>query len=166
MVMLQTYLILRQESRTQCGDAQNASSHGVSLQTFLYAILMGVGGSGIDSPTLQEEGMPGPSVHALTWSEVQQHYELTTRGQPEHCFRPGDESAWHHWLDEHTAFAFAGKSGRISVLKEAHSRGAGYWYAYRTKARQTRKHYLGPTAKVTFDHLEEVSNRLTSESPS
>src|SRR2546421_12939912 len=51
MVMLQTYLILRQESRTQCGDAQNASFHEVSLQTFLYAILMGVEGSGIDSPT-------------------------------------------------------------------------------------------------------------------
>src|SRR5438874_1958550 len=109
--------------------------------------------------------MPGPSTHALIWSEVQQHYELTTSGQLERCFRPGDESAWHHWLDEHTAFAFAGKSGRISVLKEARSRGAGYWYAYRTQARQTRKHYLGPTVKMTFDCLEEASKRLTSESP-
>ena len=110
--------------------------------------------------------MPGPSAHALIWSEVQQYYELTTSGQPERCFRRGDESAWHSWLDEHAAFAFVGKSGRISVLKEARSRGAGYWYAYRTQARHTRKHYLGPTAKVTFDHLEEASKRLTSESPS
>ena len=110
--------------------------------------------------------MPGPSPHALIWSEVQQYYELTTSGQPERCFRRGDESAWHSWLDEHAAFAFVGKSGRISVLKEARSRGAGYWYAYRTQARHTRKHYLGPTAKVTFDHLEEASKRLTSESPS
>ncbi len=110
--------------------------------------------------------MPGPSPHALIWSEVQQHYELTRNGQTERCFRPGDESAWHHWLDEHAAFAFVGKSGRISVLKEARSRGAGYWYAYRTQARHTRKHYLGPTVKMTFDCLEEASKRLTSESPS
>src|SRR6266851_1051050 len=75
----------------------------------------------------------------VIWSEVQQYYELTTSGQPERCFRRGDESAWHSWLDEHAAFAFVGKSGRISVLKEARSRGAGYWYAYRTQARHTRK---------------------------
>src|SRR6266702_1097976 len=110
--------------------------------------------------------MPGPSPHALIWSEMQQHYELTRNGQTERCFRPGDESAWHHWLDEHAAFAFVGKSGRISVLKEARSRGAGYWYAYRTQARHTRKRYLGPTVKMTFDCLEEASKRLTSESPS
>src|SRR5438876_9708427 len=110
--------------------------------------------------------MPGPSPHALIWSEVQHHYELTRNGQTERCFRPGDESAWHHWLDEHAAFAFVGKSGRISVLKEARSRGAGYWYAYRTQARHTRKHYLGPTVKMTFNGLEEASKRLTSESPS
>jgi len=110
--------------------------------------------------------MPGPSPHALTWSEAQQQYELTMGGQPEHCFRRGDEPAWQNWLDEHTAFAFVGQAGRISVLKEARSRGAGYWYAYRTQARQTRKHYLGPTVKMTFDHLEEAAKVLTSASPS
>src|SRR2546423_12292360 len=113
-----------------------------------------------------EEAMSSPSQHVLTWSEVQQHYELQTHGQPTQFFRRGDEPAWQSWLDEHTAFAFVGHAGRISVLKEARSRGAGYWYAYRTQDRHTRKHYLGPTAKVTFDHLEEASNRLTSESPS
>ncbi len=53
--------------------------------------------------------------------------------------------------------------GRISVLKEARSRGAGYWYAYRTKDRHTRKHYLGPTVKVTFDRLEGAAKLLKSE---
>src|SRR5437588_4064887 len=133
---------------------------------FFVCYTHGCWGIGIGSPTSQEEAMPGPSLHALIWSEVQQHYELTTSGQTERCFRPGDESAWQHWLDGHTAFAFVGKSGRISVLKEARSRGAGYWYAYRTQERHTRKHYLGPTVKMTFDSLEEASKRLTSESPS
>src|SRR5947209_16852626 len=107
--------------------------------------------------------MPGPSSHTLIWSELQQHYELQTHGKPEQCFHWGDEPAWQSWLDDHTAFAFVGQAGRISVLKEARSRGAGYWYAYRTKDRHTRKHYLGPTVKVTFDRLEGAAKVLKSE---
>src|SRR5579884_1249626 len=110
--------------------------------------------------------MPGPSPYALIWSEVQQHYELQTQGQPVQCFRRGDEPAWQSWLDEHTAFAFVGQAGRLSLLKETRSRGAGYWYAYRTQDRHTRKHYLGPTGKMTFDRLEEAAKVLKSESPS
>ncbi|QBD77759.1 LuxR family transcriptional regulator [Ktedonosporobacter rubrisoli] len=106
--------------------------------------------------------MPGPSLHVLAWSEVRQQYELTTGGLFERCFHRGDEPAWRDWLDEHTAFAFVGKAGRISLLKEARVRGAGYWYAYCTKARCTRKHYLGPSVKVTFDHLEEAALALAT----
>src|SRR5438270_7011499 len=126
---------------------------------------MNVGELEIKYPTAKED-MPSPSPNVLTWSEVQQHYELSTQEQPAQGFHRGDEPAWQSWLDEHNAFAFVGQEGRISVLKEARSRGAGYWYAYRTQDRHTRKHYLGPTAKVTFAHLEEASRRLTSESPS
>jgi LuxR family transcriptional regulator, maltose regulon positive regulatory protein len=110
--------------------------------------------------------MPSASPHALIWSEVQQYYELSTRGQPAQYFRRGDEPTWQSWLNEHTAFAFVGQAGRLSALKEARSRGAGYWYAYRTQDRHTRKHYLGPTAKVTFDRLEEAAKVLKSELPS
>jgi LuxR family maltose regulon positive regulatory protein len=111
--------------------------------------------------------MPSPSPHAVIWSEEQQRYELRTLGQPAHCFRRGDASAWHSWLDAHTAFAFEGQAGgRLSVLREARSRGAGYWYAYRTQDRHTRKHYLGSTAKVTFDRLEAAATVLASASAS
>ena len=110
--------------------------------------------------------MPSPSPHVLTWSEVHRHYELSTHGQPAQCFRPGDEPAWQRWLDEHTAFAFVGQTGRLSALKEARTRGAGYWYAYRTQDRHTRKHYLGPSVKVTFDRLEKAAKVLTSGSSS
>ena len=53
-------------------------------------------------------------------------------GNSEQWFRSGDEVAFSRWLAEHTAFAFVGKSGRLSILKEARPRGAGYWYAYST----------------------------------
>src|SRR3989440_11228685 len=106
--------------------------------------------------------MPKPLLHALIWSHEQKHYKLYSHGQPEQCFPPGDEPAFSRWLDGHTAFAFEGQAGRISVLKEARSRGTGYWYAYRTQNRHTRKRYLGPAANVTFARLEEAAKLLTS----
>src|SRR5205823_2250905 len=57
------------------------------------------------------------------------------------------------------------QAGRISVLKEARSRGTGYWYAYRTQNRHTRKRYLGRTAQVTFARLEQEA-RVLDSSPS
>src|SRR5256886_14098006 len=107
--------------------------------------------------------MPKPLLHALIWSHEQKHYKLYSHGQPEQCFPPGDEPAFSRWLDGHTAFAFEGQAGRISVLKEARSRGTGYWYAYRTQNRHTRKRYLGRTAQLTLAHLEEVAKALNSE---
>src|ERR1051326_2590673 len=86
-------------------------------------------------------------------------------GQLHQCFQSGDDEAFSRWLEEHTAFAFMGKNGRISVLKEARPGGTGYWYAYRTQARHTSKRYLGPSARVTFARLEQEAQALSS-SPS
>ncbi len=107
--------------------------------------------------------MPKRSLHALIWSEVHQHYELYIHGQPEQCFRRGDEPAFSRWLAQHTSFAFVGQAGRLSVIKEARPCGTGYWYAYRTQDRHTRKRYLGRTAWVTFARLEDVAETLTAE---
>ena len=107
--------------------------------------------------------MPRPLLHALIWSHEQKHYQLYSHGQPERCFPPADGPAFSRWLDDHTAFAFVGQAGRISVLKEARRGGTGYWYAYRTYHRHTRKRYLGRTAQVTFAHLEGVAKELTGE---
>src|SRR5947208_1117767 len=109
--------------------------------------------------------MPKPLLHALIWSHEQKHYKLYSHGQPEQCFPPGDEPAFSRWLDGHTAFAFEGQEGRISVLKEARRGGTGYWYAYRTQNRHTRKRYLGRTAQVTFARLEQEA-RVLDSSPS
>src|SRR6266568_6934632 len=107
--------------------------------------------------------MPKPLLHALTWSYEHKHYQLYSHGQPEQCFPPTDEAAFSLWLDEHTAFTFQGQAGRLSVLKEARSRGTGYWYAYRTQNRQTHKRYLGSSASVKFARLEQVAKGLGSE---
>src|SRR5438067_6387171 len=94
-----------------------------------------------------------------------EHYELHMHGQLQQCFQRRDDEAFSHWLNEHTAFAFWGPAGRLSVLKEARPGGTGYWYAYRTQDRHTRKRYLGPSARVTFARLEQEAKAL-SGSPS
>jgi ATP/maltotriose-dependent transcriptional regulator MalT len=107
--------------------------------------------------------MPKSLAHRLVWSEARQQYQHLVHGQPEQCFRSSDEPAFSCWLTSHTAFAFVGQAGRLSIIQEARERGTGYWYAYRTHHRQTRKRYLGPSSKVTLARLEETAKILTQE---
>ncbi len=109
--------------------------------------------------------MSKPSRHVLIWLDEQEHYELHLQGQLQQCFQRGDDDTFARWLEKQTAFAFVGKLGRISALKEARPGGTGYWYAYRTQDRHTSKRYLGPSAKVTLARLEQEAQAL-SRSPS
>src|SRR5207302_647408 len=84
-------------------------------------------------------------------------------GQLQQCFQRGDDEAFSHWLNEHSAFAFWGQAGQLSVLKDARAGGTGYWYAYRTQERRTRKRYLGPSARVTFARLEQEAQALEDD---
>ncbi len=109
--------------------------------------------------------MSKPSLYVLLWMHEREHYELHLHGQLQQGFQSGDDDAFSRWLEAHTAFAFWGQAGRLSVRKEARLGGTGYWYAYRTQGRQTRKRYLGPSARVTFARLEQEAQAL-SGSPS
>jgi LuxR family maltose regulon positive regulatory protein len=109
--------------------------------------------------------VPKPSRYVLIWLDEREHYELHLHGQLQQRFQRGDDDAFSRWLSEHTAFAFWGPDGRLSVLKEARPGGTGYWYAYRTQDRHTRKRYLGPSGKVTLARLEQEAKAL-SRSPS
>lgn len=112
--------------------------------------------------------MPKLPGYLLRWSEANQIYELISHDYVEHRFRPDDELVWLDFLETHTSFTFQGREGRLSVMKEARPRGAGYWYAYRVTERRTNKHYLGKTTNVTTTRLEEAAralNRVTSSMP-
>src|SRR5690242_5088235 len=104
--------------------------------------------------------MPKPAAHVLIWSAENQCYLLHTPGHPPQLILPGDEGAWHTWLMTHSSFSFQGQQGRLNVFKEDRARGNGYWYAYHTSSGQTRKHYLGPGARVSIARLEEIALRL------
>ncbi|GHO71715.1 hypothetical protein KSC_106070 [Ktedonobacter sp. SOSP1-52] len=101
--------------------------------------------------------MPKPPAHALIWSAENHFYLLHTPGHPPQAIMSENEDMWHTWLTTHSSFAFQGQHGHLNVLKEARSRGTGYWYAYHKRAGQTRKRYLGHSAIVTLAHLEAVA---------
>src|SRR5262245_4552849 len=105
--------------------------------------------------------MPKPSTQVLIWSNKQQCYHLKTGGQLQGSFPQADASAWLAWLAEQTTFGFHGQAGHLSVIKEARRGGASYWYAYRSQARHTRKRYLGKTATLTLERLEQVAGELS-----
>ena len=95
--------------------------------------------------------MPKSSSRVLIWSEERQHYELQVHGQVEQWFHPGDDADFSRWLVEHTAFAFVGQAGRLSLLKEARPRGTGW------------SGYLAYNLHILFsawNRLEEASNWL------
>jgi LuxR family transcriptional regulator, maltose regulon positive regulatory protein len=109
-----------------------------------------------------EDSMPKPSLHALIWSEESRRYELSTRGHPEQWFVPEHEEPWLLWLETQTSFSFQGQRGRMTVIKEARPRGAGYWYAYHYSGQRNVKRYLGQTSHVTLARLEEIAEALAA----
>ncbi|MDQ2886359.1 MAG: LuxR C-terminal-related transcriptional regulator [Chloroflexota bacterium] len=89
-------------------------------------------------------------------------YLLT--GPENEASRSLSEEDWLDWLEEHRAFAFHGRNGQINLLKEKRERGGeGYWYAYRRHAGRMVKRYVGRSAQVSMERLEEVSALLAYE---
>ena len=69
---------------------------------------------------------------------------------------------WYAWLADHPAFTFEGSTGHFSARRETR-RASSYWYAYRWRAGKLCKAYLGKTAELTQEHLEQVSARLAGQ---
>src|SRR5688572_8210905 len=104
--------------------------------------------------------MPKAATYALIWSSERAGYELYAQGHNDQLLLAGDDPAWLAWLESHTGFAFAGQAGRINLLKEARKGGAGYWYAYRRVGRRTIKRYLGRSAELTPERMEQAAAAL------
>jgi LuxR family maltose regulon positive regulatory protein len=90
---------------------------------------------------------------------------------PDHApaFIRVDTPQWFAWLDApaNTRFSYALHNraqgyidGFVTVRKESRQRGGAYWSAYRRQNGKVRKIYLGRTAALTQDRLEEVALRL------
>lgn len=110
--------------------------------------------------------MPRLARYTLTWSTANDQYELCEQGHTVHSFRRSEDAWWFTWLETHSSFSFQGQHGKLTLLKEPRVRGTAYWYAYRSRNRQTAKHYAGRTVDLTFTHLEELARSFASEARS
>ncbi|MCB0046477.1 MAG: hypothetical protein KDD92_13705 [Caldilineaceae bacterium] len=77
-----------------------------------------------------------------------------------------DTSQWFAWLDDpaNTRFSYAlhnRKKGYIdgfmTVRKERRQRGGAYWSVYRRQGHKLHKVYVGPSAALTLERLEEIA---------
>src|SRR5215467_15406261 len=72
---------------------------------------------------------------------------------------------WFAWLDEARSFTFAGKAGTFTARHEERS-GHHFWYAYRQRDGVLRKTYLGRSADLTAQRLEQAAQTLANTSAS
>ena len=80
-----------------------------------------------------------------------------------------DTPAWFAWLDAPTTsrFSYAMHNRRLgyidgfmTVRKERRQRGSAYWTVYRRQGKRLRKIYLGPSAALTRDRLDQLASCL------
>ncbi|QBD74762.1 hypothetical protein EPA93_01640 [Ktedonosporobacter rubrisoli] len=103
-------------------------------------------------------------LHLLRWSQQEQRYIITFGTLTLDSGIISVDQAWQKWLDMLTSFAFEGRAGvHCTIRKERLRRGDAYWYAYRSFQGHTKKRYLGRTAHLSLDRLEEISARLGAE---
>jgi hypothetical protein len=85
-----------------------------------------------------------------------------------------DTPAWHTWLEAATTTSFAYPIyddtcgyivGVMTVRKERRQRGGWYWTAYRRRHGRLTKVYLGASAALTHQRLDEVARSFAQEPP-
>jgi LuxR family maltose regulon positive regulatory protein len=102
--------------------------------------------------------MPKGATYTIVWSAEENLYELHT--PKDHQTWTREDERWFSWLKQCPSFAFQGRSGHITLLKERRRYGEGYWYAYRTNHRHTAKKYAGRSEHLTFARLEALASAL------
>src|SRR3954452_13560391 len=99
--------------------------------------------------------MPKTASNILSWDAEKADYTMSERDTSAvHGFFKR-EADWFDWLENHKSFAFQGKNGRLTLLKETRpSSQQSYWYAYQRQGKRMVKQYLGGNYDVTIERLE------------
>ncbi len=74
--------------------------------------------------------------------------------------------AWFGWLEQATAFRFRDEVGHFTAHKTqaGNRRGGAYWRATRRRNGRLASYYLGPSAKLTPEHLRQAAHALSAHS--
>jgi len=73
-------------------------------------------------------------------------------------------AAWFLWLDQATAFTFRDEAGHFTAHKTraGNQRGRSYWRATRRSHGRLSSSYLGPSARLTAQHLRQATHALSA----
>src|SRR5215467_539063 len=108
--------------------------------------------------------MPKAAAATLLWSPERERYEWQHRGEnSSYPVSAEDAPGFLRLVDGSSSFAFQGRHGRLTLRKESRLHGEGYWYAYRSQGRRTRKKYLGRTPSLAIARLEDIAEALNAE---
>ncbi len=108
--------------------------------------------------------MPKAAVYTVVWSPEREQYEWQHREENTSCpVSTEDEADLLRLVDGFASFAFQGRHGHLTLRKELRRHGEGYWYAYRSQGRRTRKKYLGRADNLTIARLEAIAQALTTQ---
>ena len=71
--------------------------------------------------------------------------------------------AWFDWLEHHPSFLFADHTGAFTARKNATESGALEWQAFRTRAGELHRLWLGPARTLTLARLQAAAQALSGE---
>ena len=73
-------------------------------------------------------------------------------------------AAWFLWLEQATAFTFRDEAGHFTAHKTraGNRRGGSYWRATRRSHGRLSSYYLGPSARLTPEHLRQAGHRIAA----
>src|SRR5579884_1835587 len=72
-------------------------------------------------------------------------------------------AAWFRWLEQATVFTFHDEVGHFTAHKTraANQRGGIYWRATRRRQGRLYSYYLGPSDRLTIEHLRQAAQALS-----
>lgn len=72
-------------------------------------------------------------------------------------------TAWYHWLEDASIFAYVDDQGSFTARKERRGRDAWYWTAYRKRDGKLHRAYLGKSATLTPERLSAAACALAPQ---
>jgi hypothetical protein len=107
----------------------------------------------------QQKGQGGPRLLIQVQYTAAGPYLLVGQTEVQSSLLP-DSSSWEIPLESLSSFHFSGKNGRFTARKEKVRGKYSYWWAYRKHHNKQYKHYIGTSAVLSSQRLEQVATAL------
>jgi hypothetical protein len=107
----------------------------------------------------QQKGKGGTRLLTQVQYTAEGQYLLVGKTEAPSSFSP-DSPTFQALLESMPSFHFSGKNGHFTAHKEQFQGKYYYWRAYRNHHNKLYKQFIGTTAKLSPQHLEQVASAL------